>query len=99
MDGWFKYARSEWDQARRVDGRNHAVRHRADLLRRPPNPTYNGRGLFPTVATFRRTPFTGTNPALTDERTYDTDTPFRTKLDDVDIFTLETGRPLRLGVT
>jgi iron complex outermembrane receptor protein len=34
--------------------------------------------------------FTGTNPALTDERQYDTDTPFRTKLDDVDIVTLET---------
>ncbi len=82
MDVWVKYAKSEWDQARRVDRR---------ITPNDIAPTFFGApgattaGLFPNV-TFG---FTGTNPALTDERTYDTDTPFRTKLDDVDIFTLE----------
>jgi iron complex outermembrane receptor protein len=83
MDGWVKYSKSEWDQARRVDRRITPY----DIA-----PTFFGApgaataGLFPNV-TFG---FTGTNPALTDDRTYDTDTPFRTKLDDVDIVTLET---------
>jgi len=83
MDGWVKYSRSEWDQARRVDSRTTPY----DIA-----PTFFGApgastaGLFPNP-TFG---FTGTNPALTDERQYDTDTPFRTKLDDVDIVTLET---------
>ncbi|HET9447098.1 MAG TPA: TonB-dependent receptor [Steroidobacteraceae bacterium] len=83
MDGWFKYAKSEWDQARRVDRRITPY----DIA-----PTFFGApgattaGLFPNP-TFG---FTGTNPALADERQYDTDTPFRTKLDDVNIFTLET---------
>jgi iron complex outermembrane receptor protein len=83
MDGWVKYSRSEWDQARRVDRR---------ITPYDVAPTFFGApgaltaGLFPNP-TFG---FTGTNPALTDERKYDTDTPFRTKLDDVDIVTLET---------
>jgi iron complex outermembrane recepter protein len=83
MDGWVKYAKSEWDQARRVDRRITPY----DIA-----PTFFGApgattaGLFPNV-TFG---FTGENPALTDDRAYDTDTPFRTKLDGVDIFTLET---------
>src|SRR4029453_18704948 len=76
-------AKSAWDQARRVDRRITPY----DIA-----PTFFGApgaaaaGLSPNV-TFG---FTGTNPALTDERTYDTDTPFRTTLDDVDIVTLET---------
>jgi iron complex outermembrane receptor protein len=83
MDGWIKYAKSEWDQARRVETRITPY----DIA-----PTFFGQpgattaGLFPNV-TFG---FTGTNPALTDERTYNTDTPFRTTLDGVDIITLET---------
>jgi iron complex outermembrane receptor protein len=83
MDAWVKYSSSEWDQARRVDRRITPY----DIA-----PTFFGApgattaGLFPNV-TFG---FTGTNPALTDERTYNTDTPFRTSLDDVDIVTLET---------
>jgi iron complex outermembrane recepter protein len=83
MDGWVKYAKSEWDQARRVDSRITPY----DIA-----PTFFGApgaltaGLFPNV-TFG---FTGTNPALEDERKYDTDTPFRTSLHDVDIVTLET---------
>jgi iron complex outermembrane receptor protein len=83
MDGWVKYAKSEWDQARRVDRR---------ITPYDVAPTFFGApgattaGLFPNP-TFG---FTGVNPALADERQYDTDTPFRTKLDGVDIVTLET---------
>ena len=83
MDAWVKYSRSEWDQARRVDRRITPY----DIA-----PTFFGA---PGAGDRRSVPerhlrFHGTNPALTDERPYDTDTPFRTKLDDVDIFTLET---------
>jgi iron complex outermembrane receptor protein len=89
MDGWFKYARSEWDQARRVDRRITPYDVAPTFFGVPVaigGPTGPIQGLFPNP-TFG---FTGTNPALADERQYDTDTPFRTKLDDVNIFTLET---------
>ncbi len=83
MDGWLKYSKSEWDQARRVDRRITPYDIAPTFFGAPGAPT---AGLFPNVTNG----FTGTNPALTDERTYDTDTPFRTSLDGVDIFTLET---------
>ena len=89
MDGWVKYARSEWDQARRVDRRITPYDIAPTSFGAPAviaGPSGPIAGLFPNP-TFG---FTGTNPALTDERQYDTDTPFRTKLDDVDIVTLET---------
>jgi iron complex outermembrane recepter protein len=85
VDGWFKYAHSEWNQARRT------------LISTSPYdiaPVYFG-GLFPN-ASFNGTPtqavtprFTATNPSIADHRTYDTDTPFRTNLDDTHIYTLE----------
>jgi iron complex outermembrane recepter protein len=88
VDGWVKYARSEWDQARRVavttTPYDIAPVYFGGLT---VNPTYNAGN--PTVAGPASTPFTSINPALTDPRTYDTDTPFRTKLDDVDIVTFE----------
>jgi iron complex outermembrane receptor protein len=83
MDGWFKYSKSEWDQARRVDRRITPYDIAPTYFGAPGAPT---AGLFPNV-TFG---FTDTNPALTDDRAYNTDTPFRTKLEGVDIFTLET---------
>src|SRR4030095_15733766 len=89
MDGWFKYSKSEWDQARRVDRRITPYDIAPSFFGAPVTvfgPAGATAGLFPNVTNG----FTGTNPALTDERSYDTDTPFRTKLDGVDIFTLET---------
>jgi iron complex outermembrane recepter protein len=89
MDAWVKYATSEWDQARRVDRRITPNDIAPTFFGAPTaiaGPSGATAGLFPNV-TFG---FTGTNPALTDERSYDTDTPFRTKLEDVDIVTLET---------
>jgi iron complex outermembrane receptor protein len=90
FDGWFKYAHSEWDQARRTQ----VAITPTDMA-----PVYFG-GLFPNttfnttqsglVLTSPATPaFTPTNPSLSDPRKYDTDTPFRTKLDNVHIFTFE----------
>jgi iron complex outermembrane recepter protein len=85
VDGWFKYSHAEWDQARRT------------LVTLTPYdiaPVYFG-GLFPN-STFNGTatqavssPFTSTNPALTDRSLYDTDTPFRAELDSNHIFILE----------
>jgi iron complex outermembrane receptor protein len=53
-------------------------------------------GLFPPgfpsglpVVTAANPPYTTTNPSLRDPRLFNTDTPFQTNLDDVDIFTLE----------
>ena len=43
----------------------------------------------PPTVTVGTPAYIPTNPSLTDRRTYNTDTPFRTNLDDVDIFTLE----------
>ena len=89
MDVWLKYAKSEWDQARRVDRRITPNDIAPSFFGVPTTvfgPAGATAGLFPNP-TFG---FTGENPALTDERTYDTDTPFRTTLDGVDIFTLET---------
>src|SRR6185436_6460662 len=83
MDVWMKYAKSEWDQARRVDRRITPTDIAPTFFGAPGAPT---AGLFPNV-TFG---FTDPNVSLTDERAYETDTPFRTKLDGVDIFTLET---------
>lgn len=85
IDGWFKYTHAEWNQARRT------------LVRVTPDdiaPVYFG-GLFPN-ATFNGTAtqpvtslYTPTNAGVNDHRHYDTDTPFRTNLDDTEIFTLE----------
>ena len=88
VDGWVKYSSSEWDQARRVavmtTPYDIAPVYFGGLT---VNPTYNAGN--PAVAGPASTPFTSTNPALDDPRSYDTDTPFRTKLDDVDIVTFE----------
>ncbi|MGH8188753.1 MAG: TonB-dependent receptor plug domain-containing protein, partial [Steroidobacteraceae bacterium] len=87
FDGWFKYAHSEWDQARRTQTQitpyDIAPVYLSGLF---PNSTYNGGQASAPIV---NPTFTNTNPALLDERKYDTDTPFRTKLDNVDIFTFE----------
>jgi len=51
-----------------------------------PNASYNGG---PSAGQTVNTQFTDPNPALTDRRKYDTDTPFHAKLRDNHIFTLE----------
>jgi iron complex outermembrane recepter protein len=87
FDGWFKYAHSEWDQARRTQTQitpyDIAPVYFGGLF---PNTTYNGGQASAPVV---NPTFTNVNPALQDARTYDTDTPFRTKLDNVHIFTFE----------
>lgn len=104
LDGWFKYAHSEWNQARRtiagITPTDVAPVYFGGLF---PNTTFNGPQVprdpvtlapifnHPTtpVVTGATPAFVATNPQLSDRRLYDTDTPFRTTLDDVDIFTLE----------
>jgi iron complex outermembrane receptor protein len=85
VDGWFKYSHAEWNQARR------------SLVTVTPYdiaPVYFG-GLFPN-STFNGTPtqpvssqLTGTNPSSGNHRQYNTDTPFRTNLDNQHLYTLE----------
>ena len=59
-----------------------------------PNTTYNGpqaaRPTAPADVTARHADrYVTTNPSLRDPRTFNTDTPFQTNLDDVHIYTLE----------
>jgi iron complex outermembrane recepter protein len=98
FDGWFKYAKSQWNQKRRsivqITPDDIAPVYFGGLF---PNTTFNGPATPPTVINgptppvFRTAgdPYVATNPSLADHRNFDTDTPFHTDLDDVDIFTLE----------
>lgn len=94
LDGWVKFSRAQWDQARRslvtITPREIAPAYWSFVGSTPvalsPNASYNGGpGATQTV----NTPFTDPNPALTDRRKYDTDTPFHAKLRDNHNFTLE----------
>ncbi|MGH8186409.1 MAG: TonB-dependent receptor, partial [Steroidobacteraceae bacterium] len=97
FEGWFKYAHSEWNQARRT-----AVQITPDDIAPVyfgglfPNTTFNGpqnptvfNGTLPPVFLIDGGPYVPTNPSLRDKRLYNTDTPFRTNLDNVHIYTLE----------
>ena len=102
FDGWFKYAHSEWNQRRRslsqITPQDISPRYFGGLF---PNVTFNGPQSavppgtpgFPTgqpTATVANPPYTTTNPSLQgDHRTFNTDTPFETNLDNVAIYTLE----------
>ncbi len=107
VEGWFKYAHSEWDQARRtatqITPDDIAPVYFGGLF---PNTTFNGPQI-PAINPATGQPvfnsplgpvvtpapgsvsYVATNPSLQDRRRYDTDTPFRTKLDNVHIYTLE----------
>jgi iron complex outermembrane receptor protein len=62
-----------------------------------PNATFNGPQLpttfnsptLPPVVRIGGDPYVATNPSLQDSRTFDTDSPFHTDLDNVHIYTLE----------
>ena len=89
FDGWFKYGHTEWNQRRRslvrITPADVAPRYFGGLF---PNVTYNGPQ--PGVAGPANPPFTTTNPSLRgDHRTFNTDVPFETNLDNVHIYTLE----------
>jgi len=101
FDGWFKYAHSEWNQRRRslsqITPQDTAPRYFGGLF---PNTTFNGPQAarpvspgFPTGlpnVSAATPPYTTDNPALSgDHRTFNTDTPFETNLDNVHIYTLE----------
>jgi iron complex outermembrane receptor protein len=98
FEGWFKYAKSQWNQKRRsivqITPDDIAPVYFGGLF---PNTTFNGPATPPTVINgptppvFRIAgdPYVATNPSLANHRNFDTDTPFHTDLDDVDIFTLE----------
>jgi iron complex outermembrane receptor protein len=98
FEGWFKYAHTEWNQARRsisqITPDDIAPVYFGGLF---PNATFNGpqnptsfnSASGPPVFLIGGDPYVATNPSLQDSRLYDVDTPFLTRLDDVDIFTLE----------
>jgi iron complex outermembrane recepter protein len=101
FDGWFKYSHSEWNQRRRslsqITPQDVAPRYFGGLF---PNTTFNGPQTarppgpgFPTglpTVTAANPPYTTTNPSLRgDHRTFNTDTPFETNLDNVHNYTLE----------
>jgi len=94
FDGWFKYGHTEWNQRRRslskITPQDISPRYFGGLF---PTTTYNGpqtaSAALPNV-TLATPPYTTTNPALQgDHRTFNTDTPFETNLDNVHIYTLE----------
>jgi iron complex outermembrane receptor protein len=101
VDGWFKYAHSEWDQRRRsaaaITPEDISPRYFGGLF---PTTTFNGpqTAVAPLTPGFpsglpnvslATPPFTTTNPSLNDVRRFNTDTPFDTNLDKVHIYTLE----------
>ena len=98
FEGWFKYAHSEWNQARRtvvqITPDDIAPVYFGGLF---PNATFNGpqnpasfnSASGPPVFRIGGAPYVATNPSLNDPRTFDTDTPFHTDLDNVHIYTLE----------
>jgi iron complex outermembrane receptor protein len=85
LDGWFKYSHAEWNQARRtlvqITPYDIAPVYFGGLF---PNATFNGTATQPVSSQF-----TNTNPALRDHSLYNTDTPFRTNLDNNHLLTLE----------
>ncbi len=93
FDGWFKYGHSEWDQRRRslqqITTQDVSPRYFGGLF---PTTTYNGpqagSAALPPV-TLATPAYTTTDPSLRDHRTFNTDTPFQTNLDNVHIYTLE----------
>src|SRR6185369_14019320 len=92
FEGWFKYAHSEWNQARRtvvqITPDDIAPVYFGGLF---PNTTFNGpqnpasfnSASGPPVFRIGGAPYVATNPSLNDPRTFDTDTPFRTDFDTV----------------
>ncbi|HEY0681806.1 MAG TPA: TonB-dependent receptor [Steroidobacter sp.] len=77
LDGWIRYAHSEWNQSRRstisVTPYSIAPSYFGGLF---PNSTFNGT---PTQSV--SVPFTGTNPSIDNHRLYNNDTPARANLD------------------
>jgi iron complex outermembrane receptor protein len=100
VDGWFKYGHTEWDQRRRsataITPQDISPRYFGGLF---PTTTFNGPQTprlpgpgFPTglpAATVATPSYTTTDPSLRDPRLFNTDTPFQTNLDGVNIYTLE----------
>jgi iron complex outermembrane receptor protein len=97
FEGWFKYAHTEWNQQRRsiaqITPDDIAPVYFSGLF---PNTTFNGpqnpttfNGSLPPVFRIGGDPYVATNPSLDNIRHYDVDTPFRTRLDNVHIYTLE----------
>jgi iron complex outermembrane recepter protein len=101
VDGWFKYGHTEWDQRRRsataitpadISPRYFGGLFPTTTFNGPQTPVLPGTPGFPTgqpAATVASPAYTTTNPSLRDPRLFNTDTPFQTNLDDVDVFTLE----------
>jgi iron complex outermembrane receptor protein len=98
FEGWFKYAHSEWDEARRsivqITPDDVAPVYFGGLFPNttfngPQNPTVFNSPSGPPVFRIGGDPYVATNPSLADRRHYDVDTPFRTNLDNVHIYTLE----------
>lgn len=94
FEGWVKYSRAQWDQARRtlvtITPTSIAPTYWSFVGSTPvalsPNATYNGG---PAATQTVSSQYTDPNPALNDRRLYDTDTPFHAKLRDNHIFTVE----------
>ncbi|MGH8187003.1 MAG: TonB-dependent receptor plug domain-containing protein, partial [Steroidobacteraceae bacterium] len=95
FEGWFKYAHAEWNQARRtvtaITPQDVAPVYFGGLF---PNTSFNGpqsptvfNGSLPPVFLVGGEQFVPTNPSLRDKRLYNTDTAFRTNLDNVHIYT------------